>query len=67
MKQYKVVETNKKNAEDIMNDMARQGWRVVSMTYWSYWNVSLLITFEREIETKDEAERKDYFRRIIEN
>ncbi len=49
MKKYKIVETSKKKAEKTMNDMARQGWRVVSMTYWSYWTTTLLITFERDI------------------
>ena len=48
MKEYKVVESSKGNAEKIMNDMARQGWEVVSVTYWSCWKISLLITFSRE-------------------
>ena len=34
--------------ERIMNDMAERGWRVVSVTYWAYWWVHLLITFERD-------------------
>ncbi len=49
MKEYKIVETKKKNAQQTMNDMAKQGWEVVSLTYWSYWSVSLLITFSREV------------------
>jgi hypothetical protein len=49
MKEYKVVETKKKNAEQIMNDMAKQGWEVVSLTYWSAWSICLLITFSREV------------------
>ncbi|MBQ9329867.1 MAG: DUF4177 domain-containing protein [Oscillibacter sp.] len=48
MKEYKIVETTKKQAEQVMNDMARQGWEVVSMSYWSYWKISLLIVFARE-------------------
>ena len=40
--------SQKKNAEKIMNDMAAQGWEVVSTTSWSFWRVSLLITFSRE-------------------
>jgi len=48
MKEYKVVESSKRNAERIMNDMAAQGWDVVGMTYWNMWKVSLLITFSRE-------------------
>ena len=35
MKEYKVLETTKKNAEKLMNDMAKQGWEVVSVTYWT--------------------------------
>jgi len=46
---YKVVEVSKRRAEDKMNEMARQGWKVVSMTYWNMWKISLLITFSREI------------------
>jgi len=49
MKEYKVVETNKKNAEHVMNDMAKQGWEVVSLTYWNAWKLCLLITFVREV------------------
>lgn len=49
MKEYKVITASSKNAEWIMNDMARQGWEVVSVTYWSYWTISLLITFSRHI------------------
>ena len=48
MKEYKMVETTKKNAEKLMNDMAAEGWEVVSMSYWSYWKISLLIIFSRE-------------------
>ena len=48
MKEYKIVEAKKHQAEEIMNDMAKQGWEVVSMTYWSMWKVALLITFSRE-------------------
>ncbi len=49
MKEYKVVEVNKKkDVEKVMNDMAKQGWEVVSVNFWSYWKVSLMITFARE-------------------
>ena len=48
MKEYKVVETSKKQAEKTMNDMAAKGWEVVSMTYWNAWKISLLITFSRD-------------------
>ena len=49
MKEYKVLETTKKNAEKLMNDMAKQGWAVVSVTYWSMWTIGLLITFSRDV------------------
>ena len=49
MKEYKVLETSKKNAEKLMNDMAKQGWEVVSVTYWSMWTIVLLITFSRDV------------------
>ena len=47
MKEYKVVKTTQNEAESVMNGMAAQGWEVVTVTYWSYWWVHLLITFER--------------------
>ena len=49
MKEYTVLETSKKNAEKLMNDMAKQGWEVVSVTYWSMWTIGLLITFSRDV------------------
>ena len=49
VKEYRVVETKKKNAERVMNDMAKQGWEVVSLTYWNMWKISLLITFSKEV------------------
>lgn len=48
MKEYKMIETSKGRAEEVMNDMARRGWRVVSVTYWNAWTIKLLITFERD-------------------
>ena len=48
MKEYKVIETKKIHAEKIMNEMAAQGWEVVSVTYWTAWNISLLITFSKD-------------------
>lgn len=49
MKQYKVVEAPKRRAEQIMNEMARDGWEVVSVTYWNGWKLCLLITFCKEL------------------
>ena len=48
MKEYKMIKTPQKDAERVMNEMAREGWEVVTVTYFSYWWVSLLITFSRE-------------------
>ena len=48
MKEYKVIESSKKKAEQLMNDMAKQGWEVVSVTYWNNFTLCLLITFVRE-------------------
>ncbi|MCC0690911.1 DUF4177 domain-containing protein [Clostridioides sp. GD02404] len=49
MKEYKIVEAKKSQAETIMNDMAKQGWEVVSVTYWYSWKISLVITFSKEV------------------
>ena len=48
MREYKQIKCSQREAEQSMNDMAERGWRVVSVTYWAYWWVHLLITFERD-------------------
>ena len=48
MKEYKMIKTTEKDAEWIMNSMAAEGWTVKCVTYWSYWWVHLMITFERD-------------------
>ena len=48
MKEYKMIKTSEKDAEWIMNSMAAEGWTVKCVTYWSYWWVHLMITFERD-------------------
>ena len=49
MKEYKVVEAkNAKDAENIMNEYAAEGWRVISNTYWVNFKAILIITFERD-------------------
>lgn len=54
MKEYKIIEIKKEktleNAQKIMNQMAKEGWEVVSVTYdaWSSLNLQLLITFSME-------------------
>ncbi len=49
MYEYKVMEAkNYKEAEELMNKFAKEGWRVISNTYWMNWKAILIITFERE-------------------
>ena len=49
MKQYKIIETKKNRAEQVMNDMAREGWEVVSVSIdnWSHLTLHLLIVFSK--------------------
>lgn len=47
--EYKMIETGRRKEEALMNEMAKQGWKVVCMTHWRKWfTYSLLITFEKE-------------------
>lgn len=49
--EYKVVEArNAQKAEEIMNEMANEGWRVISNTYWMNFKIELIVTFEREVK-----------------
>ena len=49
MKEYKVVDTKKHLVEGVMNEMAQQGWEVVSTTYYhGGWSPVIMITFARE-------------------
>jgi len=48
MKEYKIIEVKKNEAEETMNQMAKEGWEVVSVNYWSMWKVTLMITFAKE-------------------
>ncbi|MGN0824058.1 MAG: DUF4177 domain-containing protein [Candidatus Coproplasma sp.] len=49
MKEYKVeLAKNLEKAEEIMNELAKEGWEVVSTAFWYHWKVGLSITFERE-------------------
>lgn len=50
MKQYQVYTAkNAHEAEDVMNKMAKDGWRVVSTTFWSNFSACLIITFEKDV------------------
>ena len=49
MKEYKIVEVKKAQAEKTMNEMAKQGWEVVSFTAWNNWRVSIMIAFSRDV------------------
>ncbi len=48
MKEYKILDVKKNQAEKIMNDMAKDGWEVVSVNYWNAWTLCLMITFVQE-------------------
>lgn len=49
--EYKVKEAkDAKQAEVIMNEMAKDGWRVISTIYWMNVKALIIITFEKEIE-----------------
>ncbi len=48
MKEYKIIEVKKNEAEETMNEMAKKGWEVVSVNYWNMWKVTLMITFAKE-------------------
>ncbi len=48
MKEYKILDVKKDQAEKMMNDMAKDGWEVVSVNYWNSWKLCLMITFVRE-------------------
>ena len=49
MKEYKVIDTKKDKTEAVMNEMVRQGWEVVSTTYYhGGWSPVIMITFVRE-------------------
>ncbi len=49
MKEYKVMDVRKNKAEKIMNEMAKEGWEVVSTNYWYRFKFCVMITFAREI------------------
>ena len=46
MNEYKVVKASEKDAERVMNDMAKQGWEVVSTVCWG---IYVVITFSKEV------------------
>lgn len=49
MYEYKVIEVEyPKDMEKLMNDMAKDGWRVVSTAHWHNFKATMVITFERE-------------------
>ena len=50
MKEYKILTADSlEQAEQVMNDMAQVGWRVVGTTVWSPWGkYQFVITLERD-------------------
>lgn len=48
--EYKCIEYN--NSKDLnahINMEAKQGWRVVSVTFWTNFKAILIVTFERKL------------------
>ena len=50
MYEYKVVKAVVKAAEKEMNELAKQGWRVVAVSPDIARGMGVIITFEKEIE-----------------
>lgn len=51
MKEYKVMKAEKpEKAEKLMNEMAQEGWIVKDVSFWTNFEVTMWITFEREKE-----------------
>ena len=50
MFEYKVIKTKVDNAEREINELAKDGWRVISTIYWMNVKALIIITFEKEIE-----------------
>ena len=49
MFEYRMLEAkNHIEADELMNKMAKEGWRVVNVVFWTNFKTCLLITFERE-------------------
>ena len=48
MKQYKIIEAEIEDAEKLMTDMAKEGWKVVSVTNWAIYSKAVLITFSQD-------------------
>ena len=51
MYEYKVIKVVVKNAEKEMNELAKQGWRVVAVSPDIARGMGLVITLEKEKET----------------
>ena len=53
MKEYKLLKARDlEHAEQVMNDMAQAGWRVVSTTSWhAFASYEFIITLERDAHT----------------
>ena len=50
--EYKVETSSVGDAERIMNDMARDGWKVIAVTPNIFKGHGIIITFERNRERK---------------
>lgn len=48
--EYKVIKTSVNNAEKEMNDLAKDGWRVITVSPNVAMGMGVIITLEKEIE-----------------
>ena len=47
---YKVIKTSVNNAENEMNNLAKEGWRVITVSPNVAMGMGVIITLEKEIE-----------------
>lgn len=48
--EYKVIKVKVNDAEDLMNQMSKDGWRVVSTSPNLAMGYGIIITFEKEVK-----------------
>ncbi len=50
MFEYKVEKYKIKNAEESMNNLAKEGWRVISVSPNEALGFGIIVTYEREVK-----------------
>jgi hypothetical protein len=49
--EYKVSDVLKQEElESYMNDMAKEGWRVIDTVFWEKFKIGIVVTLEREMK-----------------